>query len=385
MKPSRLSGYGSSCAAGRAPSCRAGRPAASGRRGRRPPCAARPAARHAPPPVGVVDPGLDALHRELLRSAQATASRRARSTIPTCAVLRARRPRSGRRRPAVLERPRPARPARPARRRANAWPPSAVGLARRARGPRQPARQGPRRSSGPRVFSGMPWPYRAASLPLAVGAGWHGPVPWNSSSSSSSAWSSGAGRRRAVVARPRRGAHWPRLAPRPTCCASAWSTSRRPSPTTRRPPRRWLPLRDALVRVEQQVGHPGARPHQPVRRAGDDRSRQVHESTAALGRQTQSLAGSLNSSTVRGAWGEVQLRRVLEHAGLLARCDFDEQVSPREPAPAPGAPRRRGPAARRQVPRRRLQGADGRLPRGPGRGPARPSERTPCCATTRRR
>jgi DNA recombination protein RmuC len=52
----------------------------------------------------------------------------------------------------------------------------------------------------------------------------------------------------------------------------------------------------------------------------------VRASTTALGRQTQSLAGSLNSSTVRGAWGEVQLRRVLEHAGLLARCDFDEQV-----------------------------------------------------------
>lgn len=86
-----------------------------------------------------------------------------------------------------------------------------------------------------------------------------------------------------------------------------------------------LPLRDALGRVEQQVG--------TLER---DRTRQyatlettiaaVRESTVALGRQTQSLAGSLNASTVRGTWGEVQLRRVLEHAGLLARCDFDEQV-----------------------------------------------------------
>ena len=52
----------------------------------------------------------------------------------------------------------------------------------------------------------------------------------------------------------------------------------------------------------------------------------VESETAALGRQTQSLAGSLNAATVRGAWGEVQLKRVLEHAGMLARCDFDEQA-----------------------------------------------------------
>jgi DNA recombination protein RmuC len=85
------------------------------------------------------------------------------------------------------------------------------------------------------------------------------------------------------------------------------------------------PLRDALGRVEQQVGTlERDRTHQFA--ALEQTIAQVHASTTALGRQTQSLAGSLNASTVRGAWGEVQLRRVLEHAGLLARCDFDEQV-----------------------------------------------------------
>ena len=86
-----------------------------------------------------------------------------------------------------------------------------------------------------------------------------------------------------------------------------------------------LPLRDALVRVEQQVGTL-ERDRTSQFAALETTIAAVHESTTALGRQTQSLAGSLNSSTVRGAWGEVQLRRVLEHSGMLARCDFDEQV-----------------------------------------------------------
>ncbi len=86
-----------------------------------------------------------------------------------------------------------------------------------------------------------------------------------------------------------------------------------------------LPLRDALGRVERQVG--------TLERDRVDQfaalrtvMTRVEQETSALGAQTRSLAGSLNSSTVRGAWGEVQLRRVLELAGLLARCDFDEQV-----------------------------------------------------------
>jgi len=86
------------------------------------------------------------------------------------------------------------------------------------------------------------------------------------------------------------------------------------------------PLRDALVRVERQVG--------TLERDRVEQFSQVSlqladvtTSTNALRSQTASLVGSLNASTIRGNWGEVQLRRVLEHAGMLARCDFEEQVS----------------------------------------------------------
>lgn len=86
------------------------------------------------------------------------------------------------------------------------------------------------------------------------------------------------------------------------------------------------PLRDALGRVEQQV-QTLERDRQEQYGRLTSRLGEVATSTASLHRETASLAGALNSSTARGAWGELQLRRVLEHAGLLSRCDFDEQVS----------------------------------------------------------
>ncbi|WP_168198553.1 DNA recombination protein RmuC [Nesterenkonia sp. NBAIMH1] len=49
------------------------------------------------------------------------------------------------------------------------------------------------------------------------------------------------------------------------------------------------------------------------------------QSDARLLESTQALLGSLRSTTARGHWGEVQLRRVVEAAGMLPHVDFAEQ------------------------------------------------------------
>ena len=85
-----------------------------------------------------------------------------------------------------------------------------------------------------------------------------------------------------------------------------------------------LPLRDTLARVEHQVAtleRDRVEQYSHV----DVALKDVRASTELLRRETSSLAGSLNASSVRGQWGEAQLRRILELAGMLNRCDFDEQ------------------------------------------------------------
>jgi DNA recombination protein RmuC len=86
------------------------------------------------------------------------------------------------------------------------------------------------------------------------------------------------------------------------------------------------PLRHHLVRVEDQLQ---ALEVERARAAAELREQvtTVAMGSERLGRETRALVDALRRPQARGRWGELQLRRVVEHAGMLDRCDFTEQAS----------------------------------------------------------
>ncbi len=93
------------------------------------------------------------------------------------------------------------------------------------------------------------------------------------------------------------------------------------------------PLRDTLARVESQLRESEA----ASRSSHAALSEQVsiaRQSSDQLRVQTQALVTALRRPEARGRWGEMQLRRVVELAGMSSKCDFDEQVSVNAPGGA---------------------------------------------------
>ena len=86
------------------------------------------------------------------------------------------------------------------------------------------------------------------------------------------------------------------------------------------------PLHDVLRRYEQRVGeleHDRVDAYAELR----EQVRSMGLVSGELRTETKQLVAALRAPQVRGRWGEHQLRRIVEAAGLLEHCDFAEQVT----------------------------------------------------------
>ncbi|WP_456433098.1 DNA recombination protein RmuC [Thermosulfuriphilus sp.] len=87
------------------------------------------------------------------------------------------------------------------------------------------------------------------------------------------------------------------------------------------------PISEALEKINREIREMEAKREGAYKGLEEGIRNLIEVYLPRLQRETENLSRALRHPRIRGRWGEIQLRRIVEMVGMLPRCDFEEQVS----------------------------------------------------------